>query len=223
MRKISTEQRVDETIRVFIRDVPGLPADEQRRLIRKAVGLGVEYVAGKDASQRDLWAKQARGPRPGYPGDRCIVARLSLIAEPRRKGGRAPTVDSAAVITGLMARGCIIVDVLGGVTSQDNGKFSKRVEDETNVVRSGRRLGTSEARKRGKKGAENRWGNIRTVNAWELPELATLKAELMVIWKSRVHKNDDQAAAAINARLLDMGHAPMGSTSTVRRVMKHRT
>lgn len=216
MRKISTEQRIDETIRVFLRDVPGLSVEAQRKLIRERVGPGVEYVAGKDASQRDLWIKQARR------GDRCVVARLSLIAEPKREGKRAPTVDSATSIAAITARGCILVDVLGEVTSQDNGRFAARVEAETSVVRSGRRLGTSEARKRGKKGAENRWSNVRTVNAWKLPELAKLKAKLHVYWVSRDYANDEQAAAAINAALLDMEHAPMGSTSTVRRIMGPR-
>lgn len=196
---------------MFLRAVPGLPIEAQRSLIRERVGTGVEYIAGKDATMRDLWAKQAR------PGDRCAVARMSLIAEPKRPKGRPPTVDMGAVTTGLMARGCVVIDVLGEVTSADNGRFAKRFEGEMNVVRSGRRLGTAEARKRGKAGAKKRWSGIRSAEAWDLPELAPLKAKLQVPWKSRAYKNDAEAAEAVNAMLLDMGQPPLGSKESVRR------
>lgn len=64
---------------------------------------------------------------------------------------------------------------------------------------------------------------IRTVEAWSRPELAKLKAKMLVLWKSRAYRNDLEAAEAINGTLLDMGHAPMGSKETIRRILGKRT
>lgn len=216
MKRLSTAQPVNETIRVFLRGVPGLGVEAQRKLIRETVGLGVEYVAtAKDATVRDMWAKQAR------PGDRCVLTRLSLVAEPKRRGARPPTVDMGAVITGLVVRGCIVVDAMAGLSSKDAG-FQDRFADEMNIVRSGRRLTPDLARERGAKGNATKIARSKP-NVWKRPEMQPLRRQLLVAWRSREYANDAEAAEAVNGILRDMGHEDMGSKETVRRVLGKRT
>lgn len=207
--------QIDETLRVFLRAVPGMPVEAQRRLVRERIGNGVEYIAGKDATQRDAWVKQARA------GDRCVVARLSLVAEPKRKGQRPPTVDAGAVISTLLGRGCVVVDVIGDIDSKSDW-FGNRVADEMNIVRSGRRLTSDLARERGAKGNATRIARSKPI-VWKRPEMQPLRRQLLVAWRSREYVNDADAAAAVNGMLRDMGHEDMGSKETVRRVLGKRT
>lgn len=89
-------------------------------------------------------------------------------------------------------------------------------------ARGATRLTSREARERGKKGgAVRRERSIR--GRWADPSTEPLKEKLRVVWKSRSYANDQKAADAVNAMLLDMGLPTMGAWRTIRDILGKRT
>lgn len=97
---------------------------------------------------RDDWIRSLR------PGQIGWIARLSLLAEPKRLSGPRPSRDFAVAIAAVMRRvglGARIIEGDTGVTSDDEKAFADAIGRAADRVASDRRLTPAKARKIGER------------------------------------------------------------------------
>lgn len=210
---LTHEKHVKQTIRVFVRDVPGLSAEKQEA---SAADFGHVVQYGPD--QREQWV---RSLGPGQTGG---VWRLSLLAVPSGVKNNRPSSDFTHIAVELarrVASGARLIEIETGVTSDDWPAMQKAFRRAADQIARGRRLSSMDARKRGEIGAKI-MSDRSAANVLKRPEVAPHAAAVKAIWRSAEYPHRDAAAEAINAYMRERNLPPLGSPATMYRVFGER-
>ncbi len=209
---LTHDKPLKQTIRAFVRDVPGLSAAKQ-----EASAADFGNVIQYGAEQREQWV---RALGPGQFGG---VWRLSLLAVP--SGGKnRPSSDFTHLAVELarrVANGARLIEIETGVTSDDWPAMQKAFRRAADQIARGRRLSSMDARKRGEIGAKI-MSDRSAANVLKRPEVVPHAAAVKAIWRSAEYPHRDAAAEAINAYMRERSLPPLGSAATMYRVFGER-
>ena len=182
-----------ENLRAYLRDVGGLPIEQQRCMARDA-RITVVYEHGERGRKADA--------RRGYvaalrPGDHAWLPRLDVLILPKaERGTRRPSADVAAIIAEILGRGAIIVEGSSGVTSRDGIRWTERVEWLMRKASSGRMTRKTAKRIGAKGGAVVKARAVAT--RWMAPAMRAHRERWASVWRDPTYVNAEAAAAAID-------------------------
>lgn len=182
-----------ENLRAYLRDVGGLPIEQQRCMARDA-GITVVYEHGERGRKADA--------RRGYvaalrPGDHAWLPRLDVLILPKaERGTKRPSADVAAIIAEILGRGAIIVEGSSGITSRDGPRWKERVEWLMRKASSGRMTRGKAKRIGAMGGAVLRARSV--VTRWKAPAMKAQRERWASVWRDPVHVKAEVAADAID-------------------------
>ena len=198
-----------QTIRAFVRDVPGLSEDDQRALAT-AAGATVFYGPG----ELDGWLR-ALGP-----GQTGWVWSLTLLPEPAEAGSPRPSAMYAKATAFLMHKcgeGARFVEGRSGATSDDRDEMLLAIQKAAGSIARGRKLTTPEATAMGAKGLRVQQ-QLSAKARLRRPAYRAYLPSMLAIWHDTKGTPTREAAAdAINDILLRNGLDRLGAWPTLRR------
>lgn len=177
--------------RAYLRAVPGLPIQTQRRMAEDA-GCGETYEFGSlpGYDMRREWVRSLR------PGDVAWVPRLDVIAHPAQFREIRASADLSATVAQILGAGAVIEDGATGVSSRDGDRWRERFEAALARVAAGS-LTPAEAKRRGRKGGQVR-SERGVATRWLSPGMDAERERWASVWRDPIHRNDEAAAAAID-------------------------
>lgn len=203
---------VKQTIRAFVRELPGLSAAKQEAAAAEA-GNPVFYPF----EQREAWLRSLGTGQTGW------VWRLSLLAA--KAGGEfRPSTDFTMLVAELTRRiqlGARLIEGETKVSSDDWPAMMKALCRAADQVSAGRRLSALQASKMGERGRAIMVANS-AASVIKRPEIAAHLTAIKAIWRSAEYPHRDAAADAINSYLRERQLSPLGSAATLFRVFGGR-
>ena len=146
-----------------------------------------------------------------------------MLAEPMRKGETRPTADLALALVRITRRGCRIVEVSSGASSDDPDALDAAILRAMEGVAKGRTLTSARASEIGEPGRKLNI-EMSAENRLKRPEYRKHLAAMKSIWRNTIDfKHRKEAAAAINAMLAENKLDPIGSAETLYRLWEGRT
>lgn len=185
-------------------------SEAKQRAAATADGASVFY----SYAEREAWMRSLR------PGQAGWCWRLSWLAA-SSGGDLLPIADYARVIAELSRRigeGTMIIVGDGAIDSEDRNAWLQAVADGALQVRSGRRITSREAAKRGAAGAKinKERAALNLLRTTHKHKLGMVRA----YWRSDEYPNREARAEAINAELEAAGLPKLGSWQTIWRALK---
>lgn len=182
-----------ENLRAYLRDVGGLPIEQQRCMARDA-GVTVVYEHGEAGPRRDVRRGYVQSLRAG---DTAWLPRLDVLILPKaERQGRRSTTDVATVIADILALGAVIEEGTTGVTSKDGEAWRERFEWLMRKAGTGRMTRAKAKRIGAKGGAVLRARAVAT--RWKSPAMRAERERWAAVWRDPIYGSAEAAAEAVD-------------------------